>query len=120
MPKLTNTPTLKYVLNNFDRFEIRHYEPLYLIKVTQHKYGGPGAWYQRHIDQIFIVKKFENKQQAIACLTEFVKPSDWSYSLSGWVENGDCIKYPMPPSGIDSIDIENWCVSKKIVNKFNL
>ena len=121
MPKLLKIPTLKYIYDNFDKFEIRHYESLYLIKVTQNIYGGPGAWYRYDIDEIFLTKEFNNKQhQVIACLTKLVRPPDWSYHLSGWVIDGDCIKYSKPPLDIDNKDIESWCESKLTINRFSL
>ena len=86
---LTEIPSLEYI-RSLIGFEDKN---TYLIKVT--KNTSPGAWYKSHIGEIFLVKKGNwnsGAHDAIACLTKFVKPSEWEYVLSGWFDDSDCIR----------------------------
>lgn len=88
-------PTLKYIKKNLKLFELSGYEPCYLLRVDRNTYG-PGAWYQKHIGEIFYVSvedsvysSFYKEYKAITCLTKHIKTPDCTSRIGGWFSHDD-------------------------------
>lgn len=88
MPKINKIPTLEFIRNNRDDFNIKG--GLNIIKVIDNSWSS-GVWYGDHVGELFVTDFdfYKSEYKAIACLTKFVKPSDWNYRLSGWFYQKD-------------------------------